>query len=148
MLEGCNEDGLIMKKVKVGKHKNGNNKWMNYRWQRPDFPLIKDAIRKDDIVNFWKGKPVRFAWQNNCVGCFHRDPILLNHLSKKFPEKFQWFIDRETEAREILPKRNGKDSIYTRFKKDLTYEKIKSHRTQMELFDDDFNDCDSGYCGL
>ena len=25
----------------------------------------------------WKGKPVRFAKHNNCVGCFHRNPIML-----------------------------------------------------------------------
>jgi len=30
----------------------------------------------------------------------------------------------------------------------MTYDKIKNWRTQMELFEDDFNDCDSGYCGL
>ena len=29
-----------------------------------------------------------------------------------------------------------------------TYKKIKKHKMQFELFDDDFNDCDSGYCGI
>ena len=31
-------------------------------------------------------------------------------------------------------------------KTDMTYEQIKKHKTQIELFEDDFNDCDSGYC--
>ena len=150
MIEKQNEEGLMISKVIVGKHKNGNNKWnSNYRWQRPEFPLIRDAIRKDDIVNFWKDKPVRFAWQNNCVGCFHRDPIMLNHISKRFPEKFDWFIDQEKKAGEILTKKpNGKNHNYSYFKSDISYQKIKNHRTQMDLFDSDFNDCDSGYCGL
>jgi hypothetical protein len=27
-------------------------------------------------------------------------------------------------------------------------EKIKEYKMQLDLFDEDFNDCDSGYCGL
>ena len=30
----------------------------------------------------------------------------------------------------------------------MTYDKIKQSFKQTELFDDDFNECDSGYCGL
>lgn len=30
----------------------------------------------------------------------------------------------------------------------IPYHKIKSHKLQLDLFDEDFNDCDSGYCGL
>ena len=30
----------------------------------------------------------------------------------------------------------------------LTYEQISKWKPQRELFDDDFNECDSGYCGL
>jgi hypothetical protein len=30
----------------------------------------------------------------------------------------------------------------------LTYEQVKKWQPQTELFDDDFNECDSGYCGL
>lgn len=29
-----------------------------------------------------------------------------------------------------------------------TYEKIKNHKLQLDLFDNHFNDCDSGFCGL
>ena len=31
---------------------------------------------------------------------------------------------------------------------DITYEKIKKWKLQTELSFDEFNDCDSGYCGL
>ena len=31
---------------------------------------------------------------------------------------------------------------------DITYQKIKEWKLQTELSFDDFDDCDSGYCGL
>ena len=30
----------------------------------------------------------------------------------------------------------------------LTYQQIIDFNEQYELFDNDFNDCDSGYCGI
>jgi hypothetical protein len=34
------------------------------------------------------------------------------------------------------------------FKNGITYKKIKSYKLQLDLFEKDFNECDSGYCGL
>ena len=84
---------------------------------------------------YWKDKPVRFAYKNNCVGCFHRSEIFLKHMSHKQENKFDWFVNME--------KKNG-----CTFKSGITYERIKKYKLQLELFDDDFNECDSGYCGL
>lgn len=137
MNDKLNENGLLEMKATVEKHPNGRNKWKNFQWQKPVFPLIKDEIFKDKIEIFWKDKPVRFAWMNNCVGCFHRNEILLKKMFEKHPNKMQWFSDQEIG-------RNVKDTWRT----GITYEKIKNHKLQFELFDDDFNDCDSGYCGL
>ena len=75
---------------------------------------------------------------NNCVGCFHRNEVLLKHMSKRHPNKYQWFINAE--------KNTGYGSIT--FKNNTTYEKIKNSFEQIELFDNDFNECDSGYCGI
>lgn len=127
-------NGIENFKFKVG-NKNGRNKWKELPYRITEFPLIKDAIFKDTIENFWKGKPVRFAYQNNCVGCFHRSELMLKHMSNKAEKQFNWFIEME--------RKNG-----CTFKNGITYEKIKNYRTQLELFDNDFNDCDSGYCGL
>lgn len=142
MLDRCEEtDGIMTFKTIVSKSKNGKrNKWAEIPYQIPEFPLIKDIIYKDKIEQYWKDKPVRFAWMNNCVGCMHRSPILLKHMSDRHPNKFQWFIDIENRAMESY-KNN-------QWKKDLTYESIKNHKSQLNLFDDDFNECDSGYCGL
>ena len=135
MIAKTNELGLSEFKHVIGHSKNGRNKWGVTGWQYPDFPLIKDGIYKDNIEAFWKDKPVRFAYMNNCIGCFHRNEVLLKHMSDRHPEKFQWFIDQEN---------NNKNT----FKKGVTYEKIKQSLKQITLFDDDFNSCDSGSCGI
>jgi hypothetical protein len=139
MINKTNLDGFSTFMNVIGKTKTGNsNKWEDTAWQKPIFPLITDRVFKDKIEEFWKDKPVRFAYMNNCVGCFHRNEILLKKMSEKHPNKFQWFCDQE------------KDTGYAirTFKNGITYEKIKNHKLQIELFDEDFNECDSGYCGL
>ena len=137
MLSKTNENGNSTFKAIIGKRKT-QNKWADIEWQKPSFPLIKDNIYKDTIENFWNDKPVRFAYMNNCVGCFHRNEVLLKLMSDKHPNKFQWFIDAE----------KGKGYNVRTFKMNTTYEQIKNSFKQIELFDDDFNECDSGYCGL
>ena len=120
------------------KRKDGRNKWENVPYRKVSFPLIEDGIYKDNIEKYWKEKPVRFAYANNCVGCFHRNPVFLKHISNKAPKQFDWFIKQEKEG----------DSNKARFKSEMTYKQIKESFTQTELFDNDFNECDSGYCGL
>jgi len=136
MLEKVNELGLTEFKHIIGKSKNGKrNKWSNTGWQKPYFPLIKDAVFKDQIEQYWKDKPVRFAYMNNCIGCFHRSPALLKLMSEKHPSKFDWFCKTESKTS-------------NKFKNGITYNKIKESFKQTQLFESDFNDCDSGYCGL
>ena len=137
MIERKNQNGLLEIKATVSKHPDGRNKWENFEWQSPSFPLILDNIYKDNVEQYWKDKPVRFAWMNNCVGCFHRNEILLNKMWEKHPTKMQWFADQEKG-------RNGKGTWRT----GITYQKIKEYKMQFELFDEDFDECDSGYCGL
>ena len=127
-------DGMEHFKFKVGE-KNGRNKWKTLPYRKVSFPLIQDGIFKDTIEEFWKDKPVRFAYMNNCVGCFHRPELLLKHISDKAPKQFEWFVKQE---------RNSEGT----FRTGITYDKIKQYKQQFTLFDDDFNECDSGYCGL
>ena len=133
MIEKTNKNGILEFKDIIGKRKT-RNKWGLIEWQKPSFPLIQDAIFKDTIEEFWKGKNVRFAFMNNCVGCFHRNELLLKLMSEKHANKFNWFAEQETKERT--------------FKNGITYDKIKSHKLQGNLFEEDFNECDSGYCGL
>jgi len=129
-----NLNGYESFKFKVGE-KNGRNVWKTLPYRNVKFPLIEDNIYKDTIVEYWKDKPVKFAYKNNCVGCFHRNEMFLKHISEKSPKQLNWFVEQE--------KKNN-----STFKKGITYEKIKNYNLQHDLFDSDFNDCDTGYCGL
>lgn len=120
MLDRCNEEGL--------------RAYGKTYWQKPRFPMIEDNIHRDKVVNFWKGKEVRFAAQNNCVGCFHRNPLTLRKMFELHPEKMEWFIKME-------------EMKGARWKSELSYKEIKAHKPQHEINFDDW-DCDSGYCGL
>lgn len=137
MNERLNKDGLMSHKTIVGKRKT-QNKWANIPWQKPVFPLIDDKIYKDNIEQFWIDKNVRFAYMNNCIGCFHRNEVLLKLMSNKHPNKFQWFINAEKETGY---------NVRT-FKNGVTYEQIKNSFKQINMFEDEFNECDSGYCGI
>ena len=136
MYERLNKDGLLEFKDVVGKHSNGNNKWATIAWQSPSFPMITDGVYRDKIVEFWKDKPVRFAPRNNCVGCFHRNPLLLRTMFDQFPNKMQWFAAQEERSKK------GK------WQKEMTYQDIKNHKLQHTLSFDDFEECDSGHCGI
>ena len=133
-----NENGFLEMKAIVGK-RGTLNKWADVEWQKPVYPLIKDNIFKDNIEEYWKNKPVRFAYMNNCVGCFHKTPMLIKKMYEKHPKKINWFASKERI-------KHKKDVWYK--DKNLSFKDIIKWKTQTELFDDDFNECDSGYCGL
>lgn len=140
MMERTAADGGAMKfKTIVGKHENGNNKWKSIPYQIPRFPLIEANIYRDKIEVYWSDKPVRFAWMNNCVGCFHKTPALIKKMWDKHPNKLEWFNNTEKIAIESYKNNQWND---------VTYEQIKNWKSQYELFDTDFNECDTGYCGL
>jgi len=135
-LEKCNANGLLEFEATFEKNNRGQNKWETVEWQRPVFPLIDDKPTwKDQIVEFWKDKPVRFAKRNNCVGCFHRSPMLLKQQHLLHPDKIKWFADQE---------KPGKGT----WRSDVRYQQIINYKPQFDLFEDDFNECDSGHCGL
>lgn len=135
MLDKCNSNGLLEYKATFGKHPNGTNKWEQIEWQKPSFPLIDNAVFRDQIENYWAGQTTRFADYNNCVGCFHRNPLFLRKMWEKHPEKMDWFESKE----------KGPNS--PKWRSDISYSKIKQHRFQFELELSSFSDCDSGYCG-
>ena len=135
-LEKTNKKGFLEMKAIVGK-RGTRNKWDMIEWQKPIFPLIKDNIYKDMIETYWKDKTVRFAWMNNCVGCFHKNPLLIRKMWDKHPDKIKWFAEQER-------KKHKKDVWYKN--KNLSYNEILEWDLQADLFEDDFNECDSGFC--
>tara|TARA_R110002020_G_scaffold164763_1_gene351731 strand:+ start:312 stop:1145 length:834 start_codon:yes stop_codon:yes gene_type:complete len=135
MLSKVDSEGYTIVKATFEKHADGRNKWVDKRYCKPEFPLIKDGIFKDKIEAFWKGKTVRFAYMNNCAGCHWRSPLLIKHMSNKLPDKIKWFADQE--------KKGGGT-----WRSDCNYSDVIKWKTQLQLFDTDFNECDSGYCGI
>ena len=138
VIQKLDDNGMESMKYAFEFHKNGNKKWKNYTWRKPTFPLIDDAIYKDHIQEYWNDKPVKFSkkYKNNCVGCFHRNELYLNKMSNEHPNKMKWFSKMEE-----LNKPNT-------FRKGVTYKEIINYKPQIEMSFDDFNECDSGYCGL
>ena len=134
MMSKTDDEGFTKVKATFTTLKDGRNSWGEYKYCKPEFPLIEGNIYKDTIEEFWKGKDVRFAYMNNCVGCWWRSPLLLKKMSDKHPKKMKWFADQETNK--------------SKWRSDIMYKDIIKWKSQMELFDDDFNECDSGYCGL
>ena len=139
MLDKLTEDGTEEIKIVVGKHDNGNNKWGLVEWRIPKFPLIEDGLKAIDIENYWKqNKWVGFekGYYNNCVGCFHRNPLFLNKMTQEHKNKMEWFAKMEEQNKPNT------------FIKGITYKEIMNWNMQTELSFDDFSECDSGYCGL
>lgn len=99
----------------------------------PKFPMWEDGIRKIDVNDFWKDKPVRFAFKNNCVGCFWRPEPLLNMMAQKYPDKMEWFAEKE-------------DNTNSRWKKGTTYRNIIKKQFTLEMDFEDFSECDYGSC--
>jgi hypothetical protein len=139
MIEKVNGSGYLTHRSVIGKTKDGRNRWAEIEWQRPAFPLIDDNIYKVDIQNYWKGKPVKFAEYNNCVGCFHRNPPFLRFMYQEHPTKMDWFEKQEGGTNGYWKSVNGEV---------IKYSRIKNMLKQMTLFSEDFTSCDSGYCEL
>jgi len=135
MHEKSNKEGLLEFKTTFKKNKNGTNHWDIVAWQKSQFPLYDNRIYKTDIEKFWIGKPVRFAERNNCVGCFHRNPLLLKKMSEIHPAKLNWFSEQE----------GGKNDYW---RSDVSYKKIIESELQFELDFNDFSECDDGLCEL
>ena len=136
ILSRADENGLEHFKTVIGKSKNGKrNKWGEIPYRFSKFPLINNNIKKDTIYNYWNDKPVRFAYRNNCVGCVNRQPLFLSHIAKKDKDSFNWFVKQEQKTG---------NTFNSKFK----YKDVLEFGVQNELFDTDFNECDSGYCGI
>jgi hypothetical protein len=145
MLARCNDQGFLEMKGTFEKNKRGQNKWENFVWQKPSFPLIEDGIFRDHIHAFWQNKNVRFAPHNNCVGCFHRNPLFLRKMFDWQPAKMEWFARIEEKK---SSERIGREKGNAWHPNGISYKEIGAHKLQAEIDFGDFGDCDSGYCGL
>jgi hypothetical protein len=134
VLKRADENGIEYFETIIGKRKT-QNKWGLVPYRKATFPLIQNNITKDVIYNYWNDKPVRFAYRNNCVGCVNRQPLMISHMASKDLDKVKWFEKQEIKTG-------------NQFLSDVSFTKILKFGTQNTFFDDDFNECDSGDCGV
>ncbi len=134
VLKRADENGIEHFETIIGKRKT-QNKWGLVPYRKVTFPLIQDNITKDVIYNYWDDKSVRFAYRNNCVGCVNRQPLMISHMASKDIDKVKWFEKQEIKTG-------------NQFLADVSFSKILKFGTQNTFFDDDFNECDSGDCGV
>jgi hypothetical protein len=134
VLKRADENGIEYFNTVIGKRKT-QNKWGLVPYRKVTFPLIENNISKDVIYNFWNDKNVRFAYRNNCVGCVNRQPLMISHMAQKDLDKVKWFEKQELNTG-------------NRFLSDVSFSQILKFGIQNTFFDDDFNECDSGFCGI
>lgn len=134
VLARADEKGIEHFETIIGKRKS-QNKWGKVPYRKVKFPLIENNISKDTIYNYWNDKNVRFAYRNNCVGCVNRQPLMISHMASKDLDKVKWFEKQEIKTG-------------NRFLSDVSFTQILNFGTQATFFDDDFNECDSGFCGI
>ena len=134
VLKRADENGIEYFNTVIGKRKT-QNKWGLVPYRKVTFPLIENNITKDVIYNFWNNKNIRFAYRNNCVGCVNRQPLMISHMASKDLNKVKWFEKQELKTG-------------NRFLSDVSFEQILKFGIQNTFFDDDFNECDSGFCGI
>lgn len=138
MLDKLNKNGNEEIKIVVGK-RGSKNKWGMVEWRKPSFPLIENGIDNKTIQSYWsKNTDVKFpkGYYNNCVGCFHRSPLFLNKMYQEHPNKIKWFAKQEEQNKPNT------------FRKDVNFKQIMQFAPQSELTFEDFDECDSGFCGL
>jgi len=114
----------------VGKY-NDKNKWQEIEWREGYFPLIQDKILHYHVNKWAQTSPLKFPTDSNCVGCFHK-PV--QQLRKNWDDntcKMQWFANQETKAT---------------WKKETTYNNIKSIGLQQDFFFGTGSGCNAGYC--
>ena len=78
----------------------------------------------------------------------HRNEVLLKSNSSLTIDKFQDLNNNFNFCNEFIDQEKDAGCGARTFKNGINYEQIKNSLEQINLFDDDFNDCDSGYCGL
>ena len=97
IIEKCDDNGIESDKFIIGK-RGKRNKWGMLKWRKPIFPLIENNILADKIHRYWNdNKKVPFVkgYYNNCVGCFHRNPLFLKKMSQEHKNKINWFAKQE-----------------------------------------------------
>jgi len=109
------------------------NRWKSIRWRVGEFPLIKDRISHDRIVEYWKDGPLDFPPDSNCLNCFWKQPQQLRQNFHTDNAIMQWAAIAE-------------DMHGHTFKDNLTLHQIEKLPPQLDFFFGGGSGCSAGFC--
>ena len=131
-LERQNSQNTKFKTI-VGKLPDGRNKWAEIEWRECYYPLIVDRIGHFQVYQWAATTGLIFPPDSNCVGCFWKDFQQLRKNWDDEPQKMQWFMNMEKK-------------FSRRFKKEMSYEKVKTIGVQHDFFFGTGSGCQAGFC--
>jgi hypothetical protein len=111
--------------------KNNRNQWQEIDWREGYFPLIENKITHYPIYQWAQKSGIIFPADSNCVGCFWKPVQQLRKNWDTEPAKMQWFADQEKKGT---------------WKKEMTYEQIKTIGLQQDFFFGTGSGCQAGFC--
>lgn len=116
----------------------GKDRW--FVWQ----PLYHAGVSRHDVRAFWEAQPFDLRLPNvngttplgNCDGCFLKSEKNRAALAREFPERYQWWVDMEHLAKDLVKNRNRR--WQPNFLDGTTYEELASFvdRQGDWIFDD------------
>jgi hypothetical protein len=130
--ERANSQNTKFKTI-TGQSANGRNKWTEIEWRTCKYPLIENRIGHYQVAQWANKTDLIFPPDSNCVGCFWKNP---QQLRKNFDDeslKMQWFADMET-------------TLKRKWKKEMSYEKIKTIGLQQDFYFGTGSGCQAGFC--
>lgn len=80
---------------------SGRKQWQynKIEWRISHFPMYEGMITKSDVVDYWEKKGWVFPSISNCDFCFHHRSIQQQVQASAFPERSQWWIGMEEQAK-------------------------------------------------
>jgi hypothetical protein len=130
--ERANRENNTFKAI-VGQSENGRNKWKDIEWRKTSYPLIDNQVFHFHVGDWAKETGLTFPADSNCVGCFWKPFQQLRKNWEDEPLKMQWFSDMEKKMRR-------------KFKKEMSYEKVKGLGLQADFFFGVGSGCQAGFC--
>jgi len=120
-------------KTVIGQSEGGRNKWGEIEWRECSYPLIENVITHFPVYEWANTTGLVFPPDSNCVGCFWKPAQQLRKNWDDEPQKMQWFMNMEKKLKR-------------QFKKEMSYEQIKTIGLQQDFYFGTGSGCQAGYC--
>ena len=117
----------------TGQSENGRNKWTETYWRNEYHPLILDRKTHKHISDWANTTDLIFPLDSNCVGCFWKNVQQLRKNWDEEPLKMRWFSEMEQKTNR-------------KFKKEMTFETVKSIGMQQDFNFGTGSGCQAGFC--